>query len=206
VIADTCTRWRVPYFSAHGYDSVTDKLETAERVRQKIDVEGKQVTLLYLGDDDPSGVHMGEQLEKFLALILDDSDDAPMSEERFKRWQHPPIDDLSVSRIALTMDQVRRYRPPPNPVKDGDSRAAAYVDRFGTDECWDVRLAGYRPRETQAGRYRPDLARSFPASNYHPPAPSQKDQGSPVLSQRGAFNNGPGMGARALCSIEKTLA
>jgi hypothetical protein len=114
VIADTCERWRVPYYSPHGYDSVT------------------------LGDHDPSGVHMGEQLEKFLALILDDSDDEPMSEERFKRLQHLPIDGLGVRRIALTMDQVRRHSPPPNPVKDGDSRAAAYVDRFGTDECWEL--------------------------------------------------------------------
>jgi hypothetical protein len=37
----------------------------------------------------------------------------------------------------LNMDQVKRYRPPPNPAKLTDSRADGYVDRFGT-KSWEL--------------------------------------------------------------------
>jgi hypothetical protein len=46
--------------------------------------------------------------------------------------------DIEVRRIALNMDQVRRYNPPPSFVKEGDTRTAGYCDRFGTDECWEL--------------------------------------------------------------------
>ena len=36
------------------------------------------------------------------------------------------------------MDQVRRYRPPPNPVKEKDSRTASYRARFKTSTCWEL--------------------------------------------------------------------
>jgi hypothetical protein len=35
------------------------------------------------------------------------------------------------------MDQVERYRPPPNFAKETDSRYAAYVENFG-EECWEL--------------------------------------------------------------------
>jgi hypothetical protein len=36
------------------------------------------------------------------------------------------------------MDQVRRYRPPPNFVKDTDNRTDGYRAQFGSDECWEL--------------------------------------------------------------------
>ena len=39
--------------------------------------------------------------------------------------------------IALNIDQVRAYNPPPNFAKEDDSRYAAYVAQYG-EECWEL--------------------------------------------------------------------
>jgi hypothetical protein len=36
------------------------------------------------------------------------------------------------------MDQVRQYGPPPNFVKESDTRTSGYREHFGTDECWEL--------------------------------------------------------------------
>src|SRR5262249_51695465 len=46
--------------------------------------------------------------------------------------------EIEVRRIALNLDQVRRYNPPPSFVKEDDTRTSGYRDRFGTDECWEL--------------------------------------------------------------------
>jgi hypothetical protein len=46
--------------------------------------------------------------------------------------------EIEVRRIALNMDQVRRFNPPPSFVKEGDTRTSGYRTRFGTDECWEL--------------------------------------------------------------------
>ncbi len=35
------------------------------------------------------------------------------------------------------MDQIDRFRPPPNFAKETDSRYAAYAEKFGA-ECWEL--------------------------------------------------------------------
>jgi hypothetical protein len=42
-----------------------------------------------------------------------------------------------VRRIALNIDQVSRYAPPPNFAKEDDSRFKGYVEKFGP-ECWEL--------------------------------------------------------------------
>jgi hypothetical protein len=42
-----------------------------------------------------------------------------------------------VRRIALNMDQVNHYQPPPNPAKLTDARATGYISRYGT-ESWEL--------------------------------------------------------------------
>jgi hypothetical protein len=46
--------------------------------------------------------------------------------------------EIEVRRIALNMDQVRRYSPPPNFAKEDDPRIKSYRAQFGTDECWEL--------------------------------------------------------------------
>jgi hypothetical protein len=45
--------------------------------------------------------------------------------------------DVKVQRIALNMDQIRQYDPPPNPAKQQDSRFKAYAAKHG-DESWEL--------------------------------------------------------------------
>ena len=42
-----------------------------------------------------------------------------------------------VQRLALNMNQIEQYDPPPNPAKLSDSRAGDYISQFG-DSCWEL--------------------------------------------------------------------
>lgn len=44
---------------------------------------------------------------------------------------------LQIRRVALNMDQVREYDPPPNPAKTTDSRFKGYQELYG-DESWEL--------------------------------------------------------------------
>ena len=53
------------------------------------------------------------------------------------------VEDLCPGRyrgvpIALNMDQVRQYNPPPSFAKEADTRFEGYVTQFGTEECWEL--------------------------------------------------------------------
>lgn len=76
----------------------------------------RRPVLFYLGDHDPSGEDMVRDIRA-----------------RFRTFGI----DVDVTKVALTMDQVRRYNPPPNPAKVTDSRAAGYIAKYG-DKSWEV--------------------------------------------------------------------
>jgi hypothetical protein len=42
-----------------------------------------------------------------------------------------------VNRIALNMNQINQYDPPPNPAKLTDSRSRDYVEMYGSDS-WEL--------------------------------------------------------------------
>ena len=44
---------------------------------------------------------------------------------------------LTIDRIALNMDQIRRYNPPPNPAKLTDARARGYIAEHGRSS-WEL--------------------------------------------------------------------
>ena len=74
--------------------------------------------VLHLADHDPNGIDMTRDNQERLSLYA--------------------RNEIEVKRIALNMNQVQQYNPPPNFVKDGDTRTTGYRDRFGTDECWEL--------------------------------------------------------------------
>jgi hypothetical protein len=45
--------------------------------------------------------------------------------------------DVRVDRIALNMDQIQRYNPPPNPAKESDKRAKKYIKQYG-NQSWEL--------------------------------------------------------------------
>jgi hypothetical protein len=78
------------------------------------------VILLHLGDHDPSGIDMSRDIEERLRLFMDTTEYG-----------------LQFERIALNIDQIERYNPPPNPAKVTDSRYAAYQAEHG-EESWEL--------------------------------------------------------------------
>lgn len=45
--------------------------------------------------------------------------------------------ELTIRRIALNMDQIDLYNPPPNPTKLTDTRAEKYMAKFG-ETSWEL--------------------------------------------------------------------
>lgn len=123
VIQQVCQRNDVAYFSCRGYASQSSLWRAARRIGRYIE-GGQKVTVLHLGDHDASGIDMTRDIERRLDLYL--SHDG-----------HHHKFDWEIDRIALNMDQVRRYRPPPNPARQRDPRAAEYIAEFG-DQSWEL--------------------------------------------------------------------
>jgi hypothetical protein len=111
----------VPYLAAKGYISASTIWHAGyRRFRPHIEA-GQNIVVIHLGDHDPSGIDMTRDIEKRLRLYAGtDNEEA-----------------LQVRRIALNMDQVEEYNPPPNPAKQTDVRFEKYEAEFG-DECWEL--------------------------------------------------------------------
>ena len=117
MIEGVCTELRVPYFAHRGNNSQTLQYEAGKRFQEYSDL-GLIPVVLHLADHDPNGIDMTRDNRERLAL-----------------YARQPIE---VRRIGLNIGQVERYRPPPNFVKDTDTRTSGYVERFGTEECWEL--------------------------------------------------------------------
>lgn len=118
VIERTCRELRVGAFACKGYVSLSEMWDAGyNRLRGHVK-SGKKVTILHLGDHDPSGIDMTRDIQERLSLL---------SGSR----------DIEVIRVALNWDQIAQYSPPPNPAKVTDSRFAQYEAKFG-DESWEL--------------------------------------------------------------------
>jgi hypothetical protein len=116
VISGVCRRLDIPYFSCRGYTSHSE-IWRAGYYRMR--PPSKQRTIiLHLGDHDPSGIDMTRDIGARLR-------------------QFSGRDDLEIRRLALNMDQVDTYDPPPNPAKTTDSRYEGYIVRYG-EESWEL--------------------------------------------------------------------
>jgi len=117
VIERPCRAEDVPFFACRGYVSQSEMWSAAMRLRRWI-TAGIKVVIFHLGDHDPSGVDMSRDIQERLNLLSNDA-------------------GIEVRRIALTMDQIEQYDPPPNPAKLSDSRCQEYMDKYG-DESWEL--------------------------------------------------------------------
>jgi hypothetical protein len=116
VVQPVCTRWRVDYFACRGYSSQSEQYSAGKRFARLI-AQGIRPIVLHLGDHDPSGMDMTRDNRDRLAM--------------FARY------GVTVKRLALNMDQIEQYDPPPNPAKETDSRAAGYIEEFG-ESSWEL--------------------------------------------------------------------
>ena len=147
VIAGICTELDVPYFSCRGYTSQSEMWAASQRLLEPVK-QGKHVTVLHLGDHDPSGIDMTRDIQDRLRTFIwqdfarweferDRIDIETASDVSVQASMSVAADRLTIKRIALTMDQIRQYDPPPNPAKLSDSRAGAYVAEYGY-ESWEL--------------------------------------------------------------------
>lgn len=126
VVAQVCDKLDVPYFSCRGYTSASEMWVASQRLLGYINGNQSPV-ILHLGDHDPSGKDMSRDIQDRLTLFL--KEDLGLYDN-----ESP---DFEFQRIALNMDQVEEYDPPPNPAKITDSRSSAYIAEFG-NESWEL--------------------------------------------------------------------
>jgi hypothetical protein len=116
VIEGVCGRWRVPYFACRGNNSQSEQYAAGKRFAEHVDL-GFIPIVLHLGDHDPNGLDMTRDNRDRLGMFAGI--------------------EIEVRRLALNIDQVRQYRPPPNFAKETDTRFAAYEREFGS-QCWEL--------------------------------------------------------------------
>jgi hypothetical protein len=117
VIEDVCKELDVSYFSCRGYVSDSEMWSAGRRIIDN-DAAGQDTVIFHLGDHDPSGIDMTRDIEDRLRLFGEGL-------------------DFKVVRLALNMDQVEEYNPPPNPAKTTDSRYAGYIAVHG-EYSWEL--------------------------------------------------------------------
>lgn len=114
IVGQACRPLDTPHFSCRGYTSQSEMWSAAQRfIRQK---NREACYIIHLGDHDPSGIDMTRDIQERLEMFGA---------------------DVYVKRVALTMNQVTTYNPPPNPAKITDSRCGKYIDQYG-EESWEL--------------------------------------------------------------------
>lgn len=116
IVGQICQQLDVNYFSCRGYVSQSEMWNAAQRLIRRQN-RGQHIVLLHLGDHDPSGKDMSRDIMDRLRV--------------FETY------DVEFHRLALNMDQIEEYTPPPNPTKLTDSRASGYIYKYG-HECWEL--------------------------------------------------------------------
>lgn len=116
IVGQICEELDVNYFSCRGYVSQSEMWTAARRLTRRKE-QGKHIVLLHLGDHDPSGIDMSRDIRERNILFGNLG--------------------MEFHRLALNMDQVETYGPPPNPTKVTDSRSGGYIENYGR-ECWEL--------------------------------------------------------------------
>lgn len=111
MIEPVCAELDLDYFACRGFVSLSEMWRAAQRL------EDEKCIILHLGDHDPSGLDMTRDIQDRLVTL--------------------GCCNLEVKRIALNMDQIEEFKPPPNPVKFSDSRSSEYVVKYGS-ESWEL--------------------------------------------------------------------
>jgi len=116
VIAGICNELDVKYFSCRGYASQSEMWKASQRLFN-YKRNGQEPIIIHLGDHDPSGIDMTRDIFDRIMLLSGYV--------------------IEVDRIALNMDQIKKFNPPPNPAKITDSRANSYMRKYGTN-AWEL--------------------------------------------------------------------
>lgn len=116
VFSAPCSELDVPLLSCRGYLSISEAWNTGRKMKEQI-ANGQIPLVLHFGDHDAAGLDMTRDLRERLSLFAED--------------------DIELIRVALNMDQVEEYNPPPNPGKVTDSKFKKYQELYG-DNSWEL--------------------------------------------------------------------
>jgi hypothetical protein len=126
VFERVCNELQVPVMSCRGYASLSVMFEAGQRRFNEYIEDGQTPYILHFGDHDPSGIDMSRDIVDRVSLLTDAS--YPLSIK---------IGEPEFVRLALNMNQVDQYQPPPNFAKLSDTRAKKYVAKFGKSS-WEL--------------------------------------------------------------------
>jgi len=115
VFERVCRELDVPFLCCRGYTSQSEMWAAAQRLIEYSD-SGQECVILHFGDHDPSGIDMTRDIIDRLELFEA---------------------DVELDRLALNMDQVDEYSPPPNPAKTTDARFKTYLRTYGASS-WEL--------------------------------------------------------------------
>lgn len=111
VLSRITNKYHIRLMVNRGYSSVSAIYESYKRFRYN-----PNPTIIYLGDHDPSGMDMIRDVrERLLEFGV----------------------EVDVRPIALTMEQIKKFNPPPNPAKITDPRAKWYIEKYG-EISWEL--------------------------------------------------------------------
>lgn len=145
VFQPVCDELGVSWFAAKGYPSVSALWEWLQQVSRATSHEddssrrhfvgtemewtenyfghADRCVVLYFGDHDPDGWEIPRSAERNIRKLMDVKD----------------LDiDIEFRRIALNMDQVDTYNPPPFEAKMSSARYAGYVEEHETENAWEL--------------------------------------------------------------------
>lgn len=133
IVGQACRPLDTPYFSCRGYTSQSEMWSAAQRFISQ-DYRDNRV-IIHLGDHDPSGIDMTRDIQERLQMFGA---------------------DVYVKRVALTMNQIGTYNPPPNPAKITDSKPSnmTYREWLESDARW---LLNQIPKDVVEWVYEEDM-------------------------------------------------
>lgn len=145
VFEPICKELGVSWFACKGYPSVSalyEWLKATQRAMRRpggllgyhfpgTDIEWKEfhkghaerAVVLYFGDHDPDGWEIPRSAERNLSTL-----------QQVKGIRFP----VEFKRVALNMDQIQEYNPPPFEAKVSSARYQGYVDEHETEDAWEL--------------------------------------------------------------------
>ena len=124
IVGQAAEHYDVPFFSCRGYVSQSEMWNAAQRIMRKFESgEHAHATIIHLGDHDPSGKDMTRDIEERIKMFC--------SHHGYSN------NCFEIQRVALEMEQIYKYNPPPNPAKLTDSRCQKYISQFGYSS-WEL--------------------------------------------------------------------
>ena len=128
VFATVCDDLGVSWMACKGYPSVSAMVAWLDELSAAEAAGATESVVLYFGDHDPDGLEIPRSTMRGIERLRE------LREAEGRGIDIP----ISLERVALTMDQIQRYDPPPFPAKVSSARYAGYVAETGTEDAWEL--------------------------------------------------------------------